>query len=180
MIRPARLHDLDAILRLNAQWEHVTSPLTEGSLAHLHANASYHRVLELDARVVAFLLALGPGVGYESLNYRWFDARPGEFLYIDRVVVAEGHQRSGFGDALYDDVLSFARQRDIPRLVCEVDVEPHNTASDSFHERRGFVEVGTQWVAGGTKRVSLRECLVTHAPAHSPQRVRQSRPKGDA
>ena len=163
MIRSARLHDLYAILRLNAQWEHVTSPLTEGSLAHLHANASYHRVLELDTRVVAFLLALGPGVSYESPNYRWFDARPGEFLYIDRIVVAEGHQRSGFGDALYDDLLTFARRRGIPRLTCEVDVEPLNAASDSFHTRRGFAEVGTQWVAGGTKRVSLRECAVRSA-----------------
>lgn len=160
MIRPARLKDLDAILRLNTQWEHVTSPLNEGSLARLHANASYHRVVEIDSSVVAFLLALGPGVSYESPNYRWFDARPGEFLYIDRVVVAEGHQRSGFGDALYDDLLTFARQRGIPRLTCEVDVEPLNAASDSFHMRRGFVEVGAQWVADGSKRVSLREYVL--------------------
>ena len=151
---------MDAILRLNARWEHVTSALDEASLAHLHAHAAYHRVVEIDSRIVAFLLALGPGVTYESPNYRWFDSRPGEFLYIDRIVVAAGQQRSGLGDALYDDLFAFARQREIPRLVCEVDIEPHNAASDAFHERRGFVEVGTQWVAGGSKRVSLRECAI--------------------
>ena len=160
MIRPAGLKDLDEILRLNTQWEHVTSPLNEGSLAHLHANAAYHRVVESDAGVVAFLLALGPGVSYESPNYRWFDAQHGDFLYIDRIVVAEGHQRSGLGDALYDDLLTFARQQGIPRLTCEVDLEPLTAASDSFHTRRGFAEVGTQWVAGGTKRVSLREYVL--------------------
>jgi len=160
VIRPAAQQDLETILRLNTQWEHVTSPLDTDSLAHLHARAAYHRVLELDSGVVAFLLALGPGVSYASPNYRWFDARPGDFLYIDRIVVAEGHQRSGFGDALYDDVLGFARQGRIPRLTCEVDMEPLNAASDRFHTRRGFVEVGTQWVADGTKRVSLRECVL--------------------
>lgn len=160
MIRPASHEDFAEILHLNAEWEHVTSPLTADGLAGLHAHAEYHRVGESDSRVVAFLLALGPGAPYESPNYRWFDSRPGPFLYIDRIVIARDHQRSGIGGALYDDVVAFARERGIERLVCEVDIEPLNAVSDAFHARRGFVEVGTQWVGDGAKRVSLRECAI--------------------
>lgn len=160
VIRPAEDADLAAILRLNAAWEHVTSPLDERALVHLHASATYHRVAEAGGAVAAFLLALGPGVPYDSPNYRWFQAAGGEFLYIDRVVVAREHQRSGLGDALYDDLIAFARNRAVPRVVCEVDIEPLNAASDAFHARRGFVEVGTQLIAEGTKRVSLRERFI--------------------
>ena len=82
------------------------------------------------------------------------------FLYIDRIVVGRAYQRAGLGAALYADLLEFAAQRGVERLVCEVDIEPLNVASDAFHRRRGFVEVGTQWLALGTKRVSLREYLL--------------------
>ena len=158
LIRDTRPDDLEAVLGLNALWEHVTSPLGADALAALHAQAAYHRVVELDGQVVAFLLAIGPGAAYQSPNYRWFEESAREpFLYIDRVVVSADSHRSGFGAALYDDVLAFAVAHGILRLVCEVDVEPLNVASDSFHRARGFAEVGTQWVGGGKKRVSLRE-----------------------
>jgi predicted GNAT superfamily acetyltransferase len=156
-IRDADEADFPAVLRLNRAWEHVTSPLDLESLARLHDQAAYHRVLVSGPRVVAFLLALGPGVDYASPNYRWFEDTSTGFLYIDRVVVDAAYQRSGAGAALYDDLLAFAGRCGVRRLVCEVDVEPLNVISDAFHTRRGFVEVGTQWVAGGAKRVSLRE-----------------------
>ena len=160
MIRPAAPEDFAAILALNEEWVKFTSPLDEGALAQLHAQAAYHRVVELDGRVAGFLLAVGPGRRYESLNYRWFAARHDDFLYIDRVVVGGAHQRSGLGAALYEDVTAFAAAGGYGRLVCEVNAEPPNPGSDAFHSRRGFVEVGTQWVADGTKRVSLRELVL--------------------
>jgi uncharacterized protein len=160
MIRDATPGDHEAILRLNALWERVTSPLDEVALAVLHAQAAYHRVVEAGSTIAAFLLALGPGAAYESPNYRWFDATHSEFLYIDRIVVSSDFHRAGLGGALYDDLLAFARSQGTHRLVCEVDIDPPNVPSDAFHRRRGFVEVGTQWVGGGKKRVSLRECVV--------------------
>lgn len=159
-IRDADPGDFEAILRLNARWETVTSKLEHDSLARLHACATYHRIVDQESRVVAFLLALGPGVDYDSQNYRWFDSGGADFLYIDRIVVEGGRQRAGLGDALYEDLTAFARRRCIARLVCEVDIEPLNAASDNFHTRQRFVEVGTQWVAAGTRRVSLRERMI--------------------
>ena len=157
MVRDAEPRDFAAILALNEEFVRFTSPLDEAALAELHAQAAYHRVVEEEGRVAAFLLAVAPGQPYQSLNYTWFAARHDEFLYIDRVVVAGAHQRRGVGVALYDDVAAFAAAGGFRRLVCEVNVEPPNEVSDAFHARQGFVEVGTQWVADSTKRVALLE-----------------------
>lgn len=158
-LRPATAEDFGHILRLNAEWEHVTSPLDEGSLGHLHEHSLYHHVAEVNGEIAGFLLALGRGAPYASENYRWFERHSSDFIYIDRVVIAGEHQRAGLGDAFYDDLMRFASERGVGRLVCEVDIEPFNARSDSFHVRRGFTEVGTQRLSAG-KRVSLRECAV--------------------
>ena len=125
-------------------------------LARLHAQAAYHRVLEVDSTVVAFLLAFRSHADYDSPNYRWFAARYSSFLYIDRVVVSLLHRGYRHGAALYEDVFRFARQRGIATIACEFDVDPPNETSRRFHSRFGFREVGTHWY--GKKRVSL-QCL---------------------
>ncbi len=160
LIRDAEEHDFAAILRLNAEWKHVTSPLDIERLTGLHARASYHRVVDEGGQMSAFLLALGQGTEYESPNYRWFAERYTEFLYIDRVIVDRKCHGDGLGGALYRDVFRYAGAHGIPRLVCEVDIEPLNAPSDRFHARHGFVEVGTEWRNEARKQVSLRELIV--------------------
>ena len=39
-------------------------------------------------------------------------------------------------------VVSYARAQGVPRITCEVNVEPPNPVSLKFHERRGFREIG--------------------------------------
>jgi len=156
LVRDARSDDFDAILRLNARWQHVTSPLSLTDLERMHVLAEYHRVVETPSGVGAFLLAFSAGTPYASPNYRWFDERFEDFLYIDRVVVSADHQQAGLGRALYVDVAVYALRCGRLQLVCEVDVVPPNAPSDAFHRRMDFTEVGRQWVAGGAKQVSLR------------------------
>ena len=156
-IRPARRADFTEILRLNAEWVRFTSDLDPAGLERLHAQSAHHRVVVSGTRIAGFLIALREGVDYASPNYRWFDSRGGRFLYVDRVIVERVDQGRGIATLLYDDLLAFARKTEVGRIVCELDAEPPNEASRLFHDRHGFVEVGTQWVAGGTKRVSLRE-----------------------
>lgn len=157
LIRPATPHDFPHILALNATWEHLTSTLDDAGLASLHAQAVYHRVFAVDDAVAGFLLALGPGAAYASQNYRWFEAHSSHFWYIDRIVVDARHQGQRIGSALYDDLRAAAKRGGVSRLTCEVDIEPHNAASDAFHTRRGFVELATQTLVPSGKRVSLRE-----------------------
>ena len=152
--------DFTEILRLNAEWVHFTSQLDDAGLAALHSQSAYHRIVESGGHVAAFLLALREGAGYVSPNYRWFDARGGAFLYVDRVIVDISQQGRGLASALYGDLIGFARETGVGRIACELDIEPANVPSARFHDRHGFIEVGTQWVADGTKRVSLRELEV--------------------
>lgn len=156
MIRDAALADFPAILALNAAAVQFTSPLDLLRLQRLHAQAAYHRVVESGGGAVAFLLALREGGDYDSPNYRWFGQRYRDFLYIDRIVVDAAQQGQGLGVALYADLLAFAADTGATRLTCEFDLEPPNPVSARFHQRFGFNEVGTQWLAGGKKRVSLQ------------------------
>ncbi len=154
-IRDASPDDFGAILRLNKEWVHFTSPLDAEGLRRVHEQAAYHVVAESDGRVVAFLLALREGTAYESLNYRWFEDRGGAFLYIDRVIVDAAAHGAGIATALYAGLFAFAIAHDAGRVCCEIDVEPPNEASHRFHEKLGFHAVGTQLVADGAKRVSM-------------------------
>lgn len=155
-LRDATAADHATILDLNLESEAMLSPLDEARLKQLDAQAAYRRVLCDDGRVVAFLLAFREGADYDSPNYLWFAQHYERFLYIDRVVVAASHQGRGLGAQLYRDLFAFAREHAIDVVTCEFYVQPPNEASRRFHAGFGFREVGTQWVAGGTKQVSLQ------------------------
>ena len=156
MIRNANEGDFDSILALNQEAVHFTSPMDLARLTHLDTQSAYHRVIELDGEVVAFLLALREGADYPNPNYGWFSERLDSFLYVDRIVIASTQQGKRLGQALYDDLFAYARRQGIGQIACEFDVEPPNPVSQKFHARYGFSEMGTQWVAGGSKRVSLQ------------------------
>lgn len=105
--------------------------------------------------VLGFVLALRPGLDYASENYRWFSDRGADFVYVDRIVVADGHRSAGLGAALYDAVFERARAVGAAELECEVNVEPPNPGSMAFHSRLGFTEVGRQSTKGGAAVVAL-------------------------
>ena len=156
MIRQATNHDFSAILALNEELVHFLSPMDEARLRHLDAQAAYHRVVEIEGTVVAFLLGLREGADYDSPNYIWFASALDRFLYIDRVVVSPAYQGKGYGPQLYDDLFAVARKTGVKNVTSEFDVEPPNPASLKLHQRYGFKEIGTQTVSNGMKRVSLQ------------------------
>jgi uncharacterized protein len=156
MIRNANASDFDRILALNQEAVHFTSPMDLARLTRLDTQSAYHRVIELDGEVVAFLLALREGADYPNPNYGWFSERLERFLYVDRIVISSAQQGKRLGQALYDDLFAYAKREGVDRIACEFDVEPPNPVSQRFHARYGFSEIGTQWVAGGSKRVSLQ------------------------
>lgn len=155
-IRDANAADHAAILALNLESEALVSPLDAERLAQLDTQAAYHRLVELDGQVAAFLLAFREGADYDSPNYRWFAEHYERFLYIDRIVVASPHQGRQLGRALYDDLFAFAKAGGVEHITCEFYVVPFNEGSSRFHTKFGFREVGRQWVANGTKQVSLQ------------------------
>jgi hypothetical protein len=153
-LRPVSPADFPALLALNAESVRFLSPLDASRLAHLHAQCSWQRVLEDADGIAAFLLAFAPGADYDSPNYRWFAARGGAFIYIDRVVVAPRARGLGAGRALYAALFEHARAAGVAELTCEYDLDPPNPVSAAFHARFGFREVGRQMANG--KQVSMQ------------------------
>lgn len=155
-IREARHDDSAQILSLNEESVRFLSPLNAQRLALLQTQASYHRVLESEGHVAAFLLAFREGSAYDSPNYGWFASRYPKFLYIDRVVVSSTLQGQGAGRLFYEDLFAFARTSGVNLITCEIDLDPPNPVSQKFHARYGFKEVGTQTYGQAHKLVSLQ------------------------
>lgn len=155
IVRDARPEDFEAVLRLNEAFVHFLSPLDLDLLAGLAEEAAYFRVVEMDGRVAAFLIAFLPGASYASPNYLWFDGQFDDFAYIDRIVVSARSQGKSLGVHLYDDLAAFARANGQRQLTCEYNIEPMNEGSAKFHGRYGFKEIGQQELEGG-KIVSLQ------------------------
>jgi predicted GNAT superfamily acetyltransferase len=99
------------------------------------------------------LIALDQDAPYASPNFRWFQARYARFVYIDRVIVAPPARGRGVARALYEDLFGAMRAAGQSLAVCEVNVAPANPASDAFHARLGFAELGRASIHGGTKTV---------------------------
>lgn len=155
-LRDARAADFTAVVALNASEVGHTSGMDEARLRQLHGYACYHKVVEIDGEVGAFLLAMREGCGYANANYEWFAARYPSFLYVDRIVVGAERQGLRLGTRLYQDLFEFARARGIPVVACEYNLVPPNEPSRIFHDKFGFLEVGSQWLDGGAKQVSLQ------------------------
>jgi predicted GNAT superfamily acetyltransferase len=153
-IRPARESDFQHELRLNAEFVQLLSPLDLSGLRRLDRLAAAHRVVEIEGKLAAFVLALRERSDYASPNYRWFAERFRRFLYVDRVVVAPEFQGRGLATLLYRDLFDFARRAGVQRVTCELDREPPNENSARFHAKLGFREVGT--LAHPGKLVSLQ------------------------
>ena len=155
-IRKSTPSDFEAIIALNDAEVQQTSPMDLKRLIALVEMAAYSRVATVDGQVAAFIIALRDGAPYENDNYSWFASHFPNFLYVDRVVVSAQFSGRTIGSKLYDDLFAFARQTGVSKITCEYNIIPPNLASRAFHDKYGFRELGTQWVAGGTKQVSLQ------------------------
>jgi uncharacterized protein len=145
------LLDKAAILSLNNAHAKETSPLGETSLAELLDMAFYGR------GATALLIALDQNAPYRNPNFRWFKECRSSFVYIDRIIVAALARGQGVARLLYDDLFGVAQQAGHDRVVCEVNIEPPNPASEKFHLAMGFKEVGQAVIHDGTKHVRYFE-----------------------
>ena len=154
-IRPMLASDYDTVLALNEYSVSVLSPLDKMDLTRLVAQSSLHVVVEIEGNVVAFLLAIGPGSQYASINYQWFDKHYDRFLYVDRIVVHHANRAQRLGHRLYEYVTQWAIEQHYPMLCAEIDVQPPNLPSLQFHQKWGFASV-SELVHHPQKIVSLQ------------------------
>ena len=155
-IRDITDSDFEAVIALNDAEVQQTSAMDATRLRSLVDMAAYRKVMVVDGQVAAFLIALRDGAPYENDNYAWFASRFPQFLYVDRIVVGTRFAGRRIGSRLYDGLFAFARDSGVRAVTCEYNIDPPNPASRAFHDRFGFRELGTQWVASGAKQVSLQ------------------------
>jgi predicted GNAT superfamily acetyltransferase len=159
--RAATQSDFPAILTLNHQSEEFLSPLDRPKLDQISKEAEFFQVATSLEDPVGFLLAFLPEADYDNPNFIWFKARYEYFIYIDRVVISEDFRGHHLATRLYADLRTEATARSIPRLVCEIHIDPPNPGSLRFHEKQGFIEIGQQTIedlhtGDGKKIVSLQ------------------------
>ena len=140
-LRPLTPEDIPRMVDINEQGLPGTGKVTESEMAdlldlsELALGYDEHNVLN------GFVLCLLPKTSYGSLNYAWFNQRYDEFLYVDRIAVAENVRSHGIGTHLYNKVIDHAEQLDVP-VTAEVSLLPPNPGSMRFHNRHGFEKVG--------------------------------------
>ena len=140
VIRPIEHHDLDTVVDLNQAALEGVGPLDYESLALLVKQSDQALVLDDGGQVGGFVITLPTGATYDSSRYEWFEDRLDEYVYLDRIVVAETHRRQGVASRLYDAVES-----DLPVAL---EVYDSNEPSLEFHRRRGYQRVGELKHAG--------------------------------
>ncbi len=139
-----------AVLALNNAHAAELSWLDRDRLTLLLRQAFHARRI---GQVDGFLLAFDENAPYDSPNYLWFCQRYRRFVYVDRVVVAPGARGRGYAGMLYADLFDRAGRVGHDIVVCEVNRDPPNPASDAFHAAQGFAEVGQAAIHQGSKTV---------------------------
>jgi uncharacterized protein len=156
MIRALLPDDWTWVGALNAANESETSPLTQARFDQmLFQSLVSWAVGERDA----FLIVFDQNCAYDSANYLWFKARYPSFAYVDRVVVAPQARGRGVARQLYERLFREAHAARFDSIVCEVNFEPPNPASEALHRRLGFSEVGRAMLENGKGVRYLRRLL---------------------
>jgi len=144
-IRDFAPDDLEPVWRLNEAAVDAVSSVTRDQLLALVDMSRDVLVIDDGGEIIGFCNTFNPGADYRSVNYRWFSERYAEFVYLDRIVIAESHRNRGLGALLYDEIQRrMAATPGNRHLLCEVNFSPPNEGSLRFHRRIGFLPVGYQ------------------------------------
>ena len=139
-----------ALLALNNAHTPEVSVLDEAGLRALLVQAFHAPVL---GDVDAFLIALDQAAEYDSPNFAWFQARYARFAYVDRLVVSPAARGRGLARQMYAGLFQAAADAGHAVILCEVNQDPPNPASDALHAALGFQGVGEATMYGGSKTV---------------------------
>lgn len=155
MIRAYVEGDREAVLALNADNIPEVGEMDGAKLDLLLSEAVAVEVVEVDDEIVGFMILLGPGGSYASPNYRWFEERYDNHLYVDRIAIATAARGQGWGPALYARFEELGRERGASVLTAEVNTVPINERSLRFHSIAGFEEVARCRPYGPDEEVAM-------------------------
>ena len=151
-LRPFRVDDLPIVHAVNQAEVPAVGDETLEALGRIAELSTIALVAEEAGRIGGFCLVLEPGTEYGSGNYRWFEERYDDFVYLDRIAIAPEFQRRGLGRQMYGEVERLATQQcpEAKWFTLEVNLRPRNDTSLAFHAALGFVEVGQRETSYGS------------------------------
>lgn len=158
-IRYLTASDRTAVLRINAESRPGVAALDESEFARLMALPHHHLAAEsINRSLVGYVLAFASEAPYDGEEFQLIRRRePRPFIYIDQVATRRGSRRTGIGSTLYDALENVARLTGSPLLCCEVNIDPPNPDSMTFHQDREFEEIGDLETSDGRTVVLLRK-----------------------
>ncbi len=156
-LRPGDIGPLSPLLALNNAHAKELSFLAEAEMRAMIGEAC---VALRTAEGLAFLLAFDQAADYGSPNFLWFRERFDRFVYVDRICVDPALRGRGIARRFYEAVFERARASGAGRVVCEVNEDPPNPASDAFHAALCFKEIGSAFLGDRGKRVRYFERTV--------------------
>lgn len=162
-LRDLETTDIPAIVELNNAAYPAVPMMTAVEIAELLAAADYAwaAMPQIDSEtILGIIIGMHSGNPYAGESYRWLETRGSDFVYVDRIIVADGTRGQGIGRGLYDAVFALARRENRAEVTCEVNIEPANPESLAFHARLGFERVGELDTKDGSVRVALLAAAV--------------------
>lgn len=127
-IRSATIDDFDAVYKLNKEFAKLYNAedkltLTKEQLIK-DKDLFNCRVAIIDNTIVGFS-------SFFQAYYTWI----GKAIYLDDLFVTKTHRKKGIGDALLEDVIQIAKNKDCKRVVWQV--SDWNTKAQKFYLEKG-------------------------------------------
>ncbi len=138
MIRQITPHDIQSVLEINNDAIPAVNSLTTDELTDIINISEKTWVVDEGDKILGVLIVLGASQSYGSANYTWLDSQFTNFCYVDRIIIAPAGKRKGYGRALYLALEEHAASIGAEMLLCEVNIEPENPQSLSFHASVGW------------------------------------------
>ena len=158
-LRELTTSDLSTITELNNAATPSVPTMTQEAIGALLAASTFGFAAADEDDVIGFVVGFATGSDYASPNYRYFEERGTDHLYVDRIVVAESARGMRVGQSLYERVVALAVAAGRTEVTCEVNLDPPNPGSLAFHHRMGFREVGRQQTDHATVALLARPLL---------------------
>ena len=137
-IRELSGSDVQKMWEINEQGLPGTGKVDEQGLLNLLEYSEISVGAYEDGELLGYVICLPPATEYGSLNYAWFNENMADFLYVDRIAVAQIHRDKGIGSRLYSHIIEYSGKQ----IAAEVSLNPPNLASMRFHGRFDFEKIG--------------------------------------
>ena len=137
-IRELSDSDVQKMWEINKQGLPGTGKVDEQGLLNLLEYSEISVGAYENGELLGYVICLPPATEYGSLNYAWFNENMADFLYVDRIAVAQIHRDKGIGSRLYSHIIEYSSKQ----IAAEVSLNPPNLASMRFHGRFDFEKIG--------------------------------------